>query len=135
MVLNSKSEHFTLKGQRGDDKLYVNKEEVLTSSLFYCPQLTSLLVGYNFGAFQLWNLSELTLVYTSPVCDEHMPITHFCIQEPDNDPRAFCYIWVVYNRKDLSKDLPFAVMYSFSYDSKDYQEGYGNLYQVIKVHY
>ncbi|XP_049821968.1 protein ELYS isoform X3 [Aethina tumida] len=129
VVLNRKTEHFTLKGQRGDDKLYVNKEEVLTSSLFYCPQLTSLLVGYNFGAFQLWNLSELTLVYTSPVCDEHMPITHFCIQEPDNDPRAFCYIWVVYNRKDLSKDLPFAVMYSFSYDSKDYQEGYGNLYQ------
>ncbi|CAH0556685.1 unnamed protein product [Brassicogethes aeneus] len=130
VVTDSKTEHFTLRGQEGDDRIHVNKDEVATSAVFYCPQLTSLLVGYNFGAFQLWNLSDLLLVYTSPVCEEHMPITQFCVQEPDNDPRAFCYVWAVYSNIGLYQSgLPFAVMYSFCYENKDYQEGYGYLYQ------
>lgn len=72
--------HFSLKGPNDDDRIYVNKAEVTVSALYYCPQLGSLLVGYNFGAFQLYNLTNLKLVYTSPICDEHIPISHFAIQ-------------------------------------------------------
>ncbi|XP_056636381.1 protein ELYS [Diorhabda sublineata] len=129
-VFNSATEHFVLKGPKGDDRIHVNREEVATSALYYCSQLTSLLVGYNFGAFQLWNLTTLELVYTSPVCDEHLPITHFALQEPTDDPRAFCYIWVSYsNTVSHQTGLSFAAMYSLCYESKEYQEGYGYLYQ------
>ncbi|KAG5885554.1 hypothetical protein JTB14_007634 [Gonioctena quinquepunctata] len=129
-VLDSQTEHFILKGPKGDDRIYVNKEEVITSGLYYCSQLTSLLVGYNFGAFQLWDLTTLTLVYTSPVCEEHLPVTKFAIQEPADDPRAFCYVWVSYSKSELDQTgFPFAVMYSLCYDSKEYHEGYGFLYQ------
>ncbi|CAG9823287.1 unnamed protein product [Phaedon cochleariae] len=132
-VLDSQTEHFTLKGPEGDDRIHVNREEVLTSGLYYCPQLTSLLVGYNFGAFQLWNLTTLQLAYTSPVCDEHLPVGRFALQEPADDPRAFCYIWVSYGNTELYQSgLPLAAMYSVCYESKEYHEGYGYLYQDFR---
>ncbi|XP_074041102.1 AT hook containing transcription factor 1 homolog isoform X2 [Leptinotarsa decemlineata] len=129
-VLDSLTEHFILKGPKGDDRIYVNKEEVITSGLYYCPQLTSLLVGYNFGAFQLWDLTTLTLVYTSPVCEGHLPVTKFALQEPADDPRAFCYVWVSYSKSEVDQSgLPLVVMYSLCYESKEFHEGYGFLYQ------
>lgn len=130
VVLDSNTEHFTLKGPKGENRLHVNRQEVCTSALYYCSQLTSLLVGFNFGAFQLWDLTSLKLIYTSPVCDEHIPVTHFALQEPTDDPRAFCYIWASYSNIELYQNgLPFAVMYAICYDSKEYHEGYGYLYQ------
>ncbi|KAJ8980297.1 hypothetical protein NQ317_005217 [Molorchus minor] len=134
VVINSLTQHFTLKGPGGEDRIHVNREEVITSALYYCPQLTSLLVGFNFGAFQLWNLTNLKLVYTSPICKGNIPITHFALQEPADDPRAFCYIWVAYSNIELHQTgLPFAVMYSLCYDSKEYHEGYGYLYQDFQT--
>lgn len=130
VIINSQTEHFTLRGPKGEDRIHVNREEVCTSALYYCNQLTSLLVGFNFGAFQLWDLTTLKLVYTSPVCDEHIPVTCFALQEPTDDPRAFCYIWVSYSNLNLLQTgLPFAVMYAVCYESKEYHEGYGYLYQ------
>ncbi|CAH2017316.1 unnamed protein product [Acanthoscelides obtectus] len=130
IVLDSKTEHFTLKGPQNENKLFVNKEEVSVSKLYYCSQLTSLLVGFNFGAFQLWDLTTLSLIYTSPVCEDHLPITQFAFLEPTDDPRAFCYVWVAYSNTELYQGgFPFAVMYSFCYASKENHEGYGYLYQ------
>nr|CAH7717001.1 unnamed protein product [Callosobruchus chinensis] len=130
IVLDSKTEHFTLKGPQNQNKLFVNKEEVSVSKLYYCSQLTSFLVGFNFGAFQLWDLTTLSLVYTSPVCEDHLPITQFALLEPTDDPRAFCYLWVSYSNIEMFQGgLPFAVMYSFCYGSKEHHEGYGYLYQ------
>lgn len=123
--------HFALKSPKGDTILYVNKVEVAVSALHYCPQLGSLLVGYNFGAFQLWNLMNMRLVYTSPVYENNTPITHFAIQEPSDDPRACCYIWALYSNSELWQDgFPIAVLYSFNYELKEFHEGYGYLYQV-----
>lgn len=80
MVHNKKTEHFVLKNPDGSDSVHVNEEEVLISALHYCPQLGSILVGYNFGAYQLWNLMTMELVYTSPICEQHIPIVKFAVQ-------------------------------------------------------
>ncbi|CAH1107347.1 unnamed protein product, partial [Psylliodes chrysocephalus] len=129
-VFENTTDHFVLKGPKGDDHIHVNREEVIISAVYYCSQLTSLLIGYNFGAFQLWNLTSLKLVYTSPVCEGHIPVTNFALQEPTDDPKAFCYIWVSYsNAEPFQAGLPFAVMYALCYESKEYHEGYGYLYQ------
>lgn len=72
--------HFVLKNPKGDDLLHVNKSEVIVSALQYSPQLQSLFVGYNFGAFQIWNMHNLKLSYTSSVHETHMPIFNFAIQ-------------------------------------------------------
>ncbi|CAH2002846.1 unnamed protein product [Acanthoscelides obtectus] len=124
IVLDSKTEHFTLKGPQNENKLFVNKEEVSVSKLYYCSQLTSLLVGFNFGAFQLWDLTTLSLIYTSPVCEDHLPITQFAFLEPTDDPRAFCYVWVAYSNTELYQGgFPFAVMYSFAMVLKNTMKG------------
>ncbi|XP_030746722.1 protein ELYS isoform X2 [Sitophilus oryzae] len=129
VVINPSTEHFTLKGEKGEDRVHVDSSEAQVSSLFYSPQLASLLIGYNFGAFQLWDLRTLDLIYTSPVCEDHIPVTHFTVQEPADDPKAYCYIWVSYSHDILfHSGLPFAVMYSFYYDTKKYLSDYGYLY-------
>lgn len=52
------------------------------------------------------------------------------MQEPCDDPRAYCYVWVVYNTIEKGdRTFPMAVMYAFAYNNKDYLEGYGHLYQ------
>ena len=36
-------------------------QHVFISSMLYVPQLAALIIGYNFGAFQVINLSTLTI--------------------------------------------------------------------------
>lgn len=79
-LLGSKTPHFILKGPKGEDRIHVNKAEVLVTSLFYSSQLGSLLVGYNFGAWQIWNMINMKLIYTSPVYEENTPVSHFVVQ-------------------------------------------------------
>lgn len=77
---STSSEHFALHGPDKEVRLHANMVEVAISALFYCPQLGSLLVGYNFGAYQLYNLRDMKLIYTSPVYEDFIPITHFAVQ-------------------------------------------------------
>lgn len=60
--------------------MLVNSAEVTVSALHYCPQLGSLLVGYSFGALQLWDIINMELVYTSPVYEKNIPVSHFAVQ-------------------------------------------------------
>lgn len=52
----------------------------MVSALYYDYQLRSLLVGYNFGAFQIWNLDDLKLCFTSSIHKEHIPVSNFTMQ-------------------------------------------------------
>lgn len=79
-LIHTSTHHFALKGPKGEDRLHVNREEVAVSALYYCAQLASLLVGFNFGALQLWNISDLKLLYTSRINEDHMPVSYFAIQ-------------------------------------------------------
>lgn len=74
------SQHFKLKAPTGETIVLVNSVEVAVSALHYCPQLGSILVGYNFGALQLWDIMDMKLVYTSPVYEKNMPVSHFAVQ-------------------------------------------------------
>ncbi|XP_050304402.1 protein ELYS isoform X2 [Anthonomus grandis grandis] len=128
--LDSQKEYFSLKGEEGDDRVCVNRIEAEVSALLYSQQLGSLLIGYNFGAFQLWDLSLIEICYTSPICDGNIPVTHFTVQEPADDPKSYCYVWVAYSHSFfLQPGLPYAVMYSFLYSNKRYLNGFGNVYE------
>ncbi|KAG8233674.1 hypothetical protein J437_LFUL014116 [Ladona fulva] len=117
----------------------------ITASL-YVPQLASLIIGFSFGCFQVWDLSSLTLVHTSDLLSEPRNVTFFAFQEPADDPRKYCYIWAVYGRRwnkggsegeekreevneDDKDDLAFACMHDMCYQTKEWIDGYGWLYQ------
>lgn len=69
------------------------------TTLHHVPLVCGILVGYNFGGFQLFSLLDSTLLYSLPLLVRRLPppVTHFTIQEPEDDPRHFLYVWVARN--------------------------------------
>ena len=53
--------HFQLIGPDDNVLFEVSSQQVFVAALAFFPQLASLVVGYNFGAFQIINLSTLTI--------------------------------------------------------------------------
>ncbi|XP_013140150.1 PREDICTED: protein ELYS-like isoform X2 [Papilio polytes] len=104
----------------GSVRMKAKRDHIRVTSLQYIPEIASLAVGFNFGAFQLWNLLTLDLEFTSQVNVECLPVTHFGFQEPCDDPKAFCYLWVVFSVIDRfeEEEFPLAVLYSLSYQGK-----------------
>ncbi|CAH4028848.1 unnamed protein product [Pieris brassicae] len=123
IVLNEDSfidSQYIFRNPDGTVRMKAQKDHVRVTVVQYIPQLGSLAVGYNFGAFQIWNIFDLALEYTSQVNVECLPVTHFGFQEPCDDPRAFCYLWVVFSvtNRFEEHEFPLAVMYSLTYQGK-----------------
>lgn len=57
---------------------------------------------------------------------------YYALQEPCDDPRAFCYLWVVFSVIDRfeEEEFPLAVMYSLTYQGKRMLAENKYLYQV-----
>lgn len=64
----------------GTVRMKAKRNHIRVTVIEYIPQLGSLAVGFNFGAFQLWNLLNLELEFTSQVNVECLPVTHFGFQ-------------------------------------------------------
>ncbi|XP_052749995.1 protein ELYS isoform X2 [Galleria mellonella] len=111
---------YLFRNPDGTIRMKAKRDHVRVTVLQYIPQLASLAVGYNFGAFQIWNMITMELEFTSQVNVECLPVTHFGFQEPCDDPRAFCYLWVVFSVIDRfeEEEFPLAVMYSLTYQGK-----------------
>ena len=115
-------------------------EGVVVNSMMYVPQLSSLAVGFNFGAWQLWNLSTLNLEFSSTYeGPDELPITEFTFQEPENDPRNFCYLWTMQSEFDFDTDaekmslrsMASISLYALSYEQRDEGDQYGVLYENL----
>lgn len=64
----------------GTVRMKAKQSHIRVTVLQYIPQLGSLAVGFNFGAFQIWNILNLELEFTSQVNVECLPVTHFGFQ-------------------------------------------------------
>ena len=66
---------------------------VVVSALKHVPQLRSLLVGFNFGSWQIFDLAsglrkDSVVPFSSAYSSESaLPVTAFVFQEPEDDPR------------------------------------------------
>ena len=72
---------------------------VSVTAICHFPLTAGLLVGYSFGGFQLYSLLDSTLLFSLPILMRRLPtpVTHFAVQEPENDPKNFLYVWVSRN--------------------------------------
>ncbi|XP_045766387.1 uncharacterized protein LOC123868080 [Maniola jurtina] len=121
---------YYLRDPDGTALMHALQSKVRVTVLQYIPQLGSLAVGFNFGAFQIWNMLNLELEFTSQFSTKYVPVTHFGFQEPCDDPRAFCYLWVVFSDTDrFGNKFPLAVMYSLTYQGKRMLTETKSLYQ------
>ncbi|XP_050715924.1 protein ELYS-like isoform X49 [Eriocheir sinensis] len=132
---------FQLIGPDDNVLFEVASHQVLVTALAFFPQLASLVVGYNFGAFQIINLSTLTIDCASPYEENMPPVLAFACQEPENDPKNFVYLWLCrsWTSEEVQESSKTArggqqalcTMYAMSYDSKVWIEGYGLWYQGL----
>ncbi|KAK8405675.1 hypothetical protein O3P69_001874 [Scylla paramamosain] len=132
--------HFQLIGPDDNVLFEVASQQVFVAALAFFPQLASLVVGYNFGAFQIINLSTLTIECASPYEESMPPVLSFACQEPENDPRNFVYLWLCRSwtsegGREKSKtgqgSHALCTMYAMNYDSKVWIEGHGLWYQGL----
>lgn len=112
---------------------------VAITSLLYVPQIASLAVGYNFGAFQLYSIRSLAIDCASPY-EEGVPgVVSFAYQEPENDPRNCVYLWLC---RSLTSNMfseessngeggSVCTLYSMTYDKREWIEGHGLSYQGL----
>jgi hypothetical protein len=85
------------------------EDGVVVSHLLQVPQLSAILVGFNFGSWQIWNTASLSLEFASAYEGSEptdgplttLPVTGFAFCEPENDPRNFCYVWVCRSDADF----------------------------------
>ncbi|XP_023712052.1 protein ELYS [Cryptotermes secundus] len=112
----------------GGNTFSLPRRRVDVTALMYVPRIASIVAGFSFGSFQIWNLMQLTLEYMSPTMQDPLPVISFGFQEPCDDPRNFCYLWSVHSSCHRNR-MPFAVMYALCYQSKEWVDGYGYLNQ------
>lgn len=68
--------------------------DVEVSLLKYIPQLDCLAVGLQEGRVHLWSLEDNAFLF-SVIPPSNSPAIAVALQEPENDPRCFCYLWVI----------------------------------------
>lgn len=108
--------------------------KVHVTALKYIQSTVTLAVGFNFGGIQLWDLHDLCLLYTVANQQQEQPIITFAFQEPENDPRHFCYLWIIrgYSANKRPEDFSVATMYSLVYEKRTYVESFGYLYTELR---
>ncbi|XP_053388685.1 protein ELYS-like, partial [Mercenaria mercenaria] len=110
-------------------------DSVTVSCLKYIPQTGLLVVGFSFGCYQLWKLNIPVLEYSSRLEPEPMPVTHVTYQEPENDPKNFCYIWIARGQKENEdqglESVSGISMYQLAFNHKTYYSNYGVYYEEL----
>nr|CAB3220657.1 protein ELYS-like [Phallusia mammillata] len=107
-----------------DDQIIetIDCSDVSITALQFEHRTLSLLVGYSFGQFQIFDLTDLTLSFSSIHDDLNTEVVNFAFQEPENDPRNCCYLWVVRspNDTDAVNNVPLtATMHQLVYQKKE----------------
>ncbi|XP_052759719.1 protein ELYS-like [Mya arenaria] len=109
---------------------------VAVTCLRYTPQAGLLIVGFNFGCFQLWKLHVPVLEYSSRLESEPLPISHITYQEPENDPKNFCYIWVARGQPEMDDggydpSVSSIALYQLAFNHKAFYSNYGVFYDGL----
>ncbi|KAL3861435.1 hypothetical protein ACJMK2_007469 [Sinanodonta woodiana] len=111
------------------------EEKISVSCLKYIHQTGILVVGFDFGCYQLWNLHIPVLEYSSRLESNPKPITHVTYQEPENDPKNFCYLWVCRGAYEIDveeePDTSFVTLYQLTFNKKTMYHNYGVFYEEL----
>ncbi|XP_070561837.1 protein ELYS-like [Ptychodera flava] len=130
-----KRSSFNFRSQDGDTIRSYYASEVAVTALHFVKQIGGLAVGFSFGCFQLWDLIGPFLDYSSPLEKNSSSVTHFAYQEPDDDPRHFCFMWLSKGPlcTDSSQEVPVTLyLFQLSFDAKDNHEQHGHLYKGLQ---
>ncbi|XP_041377682.1 protein ELYS-like [Gigantopelta aegis] len=122
---------------RPDDSIVktFQTDSVSVSCLQYVPQAGILCVGFNFGGFQLWKLYNPVMEYNSRLEAEPNAVSHFLYQEPENDPKNFCYLWVSRDNSVVypgQENVSTICLYQLCFGKKTLYNNYGVFYEELE---
>ncbi|XP_077528996.1 uncharacterized protein LOC144141292 [Haemaphysalis longicornis] len=91
--------------------------------LEWLPQLGCLGFGLSCGTVHVWDVVALTPVFTVNLPSD-LPVVALAVQEPENDPRCCCYLWVAQGATTVRSATGLsccsvASMHSVTYGSKE----------------
>ncbi|KAL7060604.1 hypothetical protein AAHC03_010069 [Spirometra sp. Aus1] len=72
----------------------IPSQSVTVTLLQNIRPIKSLVVGFSFGGWQIWRLTDLKLIYTFQNPSLHCAVVSCAFVEPSDDPRYCCYLWV-----------------------------------------
>ncbi|XP_065060865.1 protein ELYS-like isoform X2 [Rhopilema esculentum] len=123
---------FRYLDHKGKPLRVLRRGDVAVTSLLVLRQATLLVVGFNFGCFQIWNLQSLQPIYSSPYNPSAADVTHLVFQEPENDPRHCCYI-LVGRSPSTNTLLPTTLtLYQLVFGFKDIDPEQGFIYRELE---
>ncbi|KAF7234745.1 hypothetical protein EG68_11435 [Paragonimus skrjabini miyazakii] len=96
---------FHYKSANGKTVLSLDATSVYVSALHYIPNSQTLVVGFSFGGWQLWSLRSLHLEFSLRHLSITTPVTCVAFQEPSDDPRYCCYLWIGWQSKSVPDDV------------------------------
>lgn len=127
-----------------DSPIVYQKDEIYISALKFFYQTNTLYIGYNFGGVHHFSLNTFNIYRVEPLEgeeDSDLPVVGFSIQEPENDPKNFCYLWIL--RGQLVQDFgsldedslndqyctcSSICLNALEFENKNWIENYGYLY-------
>ncbi|XP_076804145.1 uncharacterized protein LOC143448335 isoform X2 [Clavelina lepadiformis] len=98
-----------------------DESDISITSLHFEERVTSLFVGFSFGQFHIFDLQDMSLTFSSELSNYNATIKKFAFQEPENDPRNFCYLWIIKSLEDGVSDASSltATMFQLMYQKKE----------------
>ncbi|KAJ6664731.1 hypothetical protein lerEdw1_006304 [Lerista edwardsae] len=78
----------------------LNPSGTAVTTLSYIHKTNQLVVGFSDGYLSLWNMKNLKKEYHSQLEGGRIPVYAVTFQEPENDPRNCCYLWVIQSTQE-----------------------------------
>ena len=87
------------------------------TALAIFDEFRGLLVGYSTGGWQIWSImsSKAELWFTFAVPENSLPVSHFGLVAPENDPHYMLYLWVTQSAKTANEFLENGCTYASMY--------------------
>ncbi|XP_064329837.1 protein ELYS-like, partial [Phalacrocorax carbo] len=74
------------------------------STLCYISRSNQLAVGFSDGSLSLWNMKTLQREHHCQLEGGRIPVCAVTFQEPEHDPRNWCYLWAVQSTQESEGD-------------------------------
>ncbi|XP_077552313.1 protein ELYS-like [Haemaphysalis longicornis] len=106
-----------------EDEMPIVDDDQEVTCLEWLPQLGCLGFGLSCGTVHFWDVVTLTPVFTV-ILPSDLPVVALAVQEPENDPRCCCYLWVAQGATTVRSATGLsccsvATMHSVTYGSKE----------------